>query len=385
MDYLELYNKYQTPYYVFDIDELKKRVKYFRKHLPKDTGIVYAVKANTFIIKELEDLVDRFEICSPGEYTICNNLDIRGEKMLISGVYKDYKSTDDMINREDEIHRFTIESLEQYKLLSELCKKYKKNIKVQLRLTSGNQFGMSEEDIYYLASNQSSNIDIVGIQYFSGTQKHNLSIIKKEIDYVKKFIDELESNTKIVIEEVEYGVGFPVFYFNGSEFDEDNYFKELSDYLKVFKGKKLLVETGRGLAASCGSYITKVVDIKKNKIGNYVIVDGGMNHLVYYGQMMAMKVPYFEHLPKKENINIDKYNICGSLCTINDIIIKQVELNDLKLGDLLVFKNTGAYSMTEGIALLLSRDLPKIIIYKNKKDILVRDDFKVSSINCPRY
>ena len=57
----------------------------------------------------------------------------------------------------------------------------------------------------------------------------------------------------------------------------------------------------------------------------------------------------------------------------------------MKLGDLLVFKNTGAYSMTEGIALLLSRDLPKIIIYKNKKDILVRDDFKVSSINCPRY
>lgn len=385
MDYLELYNKYQTPYYVFDIDELKKRVKYFRKHLPKDTGIVYAVKANTFIIKELEDLVDRFEICSPGEYTICNELNISGEKMLISGVYKDYKSTNDMINREEEIHRFTIESLEQYRLLSKLCKKYKKNIKVQLRLTSGNQFGMSEEDIYYLVNNQSSNIDIVGIQYFSGTQKHNLSIIKKEIDYVKKFIDEFENNTKIIIEEVEYGVGFPVFYFNGSEFDEDNYFKELSDYLKVFKGKKLLLETGRGLAASCGSYITKVVDIKKNKIGNYVIVDGGMNHLVYYGQMMAMKVPYFEHLPKKENINTDKYNICGSLCTINDIIIKQVELNDLKLGDLLVFKNTGAYSMTEGIALLLSRDLPKIIIYKNKKDILVRDDFKVSSINCPKY
>lgn len=385
MDYLELYNKYQTPYYVFDIDELKKRVKYFRKHLPKDTGIVYAVKANTFIIKELEDLVDRFEICSPGEYTICNELNISGEKMLISGVYKDYKSTNDMINREEEIHRFTIESLEQYRLLSKLCKKYKKNIKVQLRLTSGNQFGMSEEDIYYLVNNQSSNIDIVGIQYFSGTQKHNLSIIKKEIDYVKKFIDEFENNTKIIIEEVEYGVGFPVFYFNGSEFDEDNYFKELSDYLKVFKGKKLLLETGRGLAASCGSYITKVVDIKKNKIGNYVIVDGGMNHLVYYGQMMAMKVPYFEHLPKKENVNTDKYNICGSLCTINDIIIKQVELNDLKLGDLLVFKNTGAYSMTEGIALLLSRDLPKIIIYKNKKDILVRDDFKVSSINCPKY
>ena len=58
MDYLELYNKYQTPYYVFDIDELKKRVKYFRKHLPKDTGIVYAVKANTFI----NHIISRFII-----------------------------------------------------------------------------------------------------------------------------------------------------------------------------------------------------------------------------------------------------------------------------------------------------------------------------------
>ena len=34
----------------------------------------------------------------------------------------------------------------------------------------------------------------------------NNKIASKEIDYVKKFIDEFENNTKIIIEEVEYGV-----------------------------------------------------------------------------------------------------------------------------------------------------------------------------------
>ena len=56
------------------------------------------------------------------------------------------------------------------------------------------------------------------------------------------------------------------------------------------------------------------------------------------------------------------WNICGSLCTINDILVKKLELSDLKIGDILVFKNTGAYSMTEGISLFLSRDLPQVLI-----------------------
>ena len=34
----------------------------------------------------------------------------------------------------------------------------------------------------------------------------------------------------------------------------------------------------------------------------------------------------------------------------------------LKIGDTVLFKNTGAYAMTEGIALFLSRDLPQILI-----------------------
>ena len=37
--------------------------------------------------------------------------------------------------------------------------------------------------------------------------------------------------------------------------------------------------------------MTKIVDQKKNDAVNVCIVDGGINHVNYYGQNMAMKTP----------------------------------------------------------------------------------------------
>ena len=72
IDYKEVIEKYKTPLYVFNIDELVRRTNYLKNEF--NAGIVYAVKANTFIPKGLENEVDRFEICSNGEFEICNKL-----------------------------------------------------------------------------------------------------------------------------------------------------------------------------------------------------------------------------------------------------------------------------------------------------------------------
>ena len=130
--------------------------------------------------------------------------------------------------------------------------------------------------------------------------------------------------------------------------------------------------------------LLKVVDLKENKTGKYAIIDGGINHLVYYGGTMGMMRPKFEILNKsntKENI----YNIFGSLCTINDIIVKNVSLPELEINDTFVFKNTGAYSVTEGINLFLSRDMPKVLLLKNKNVLLVRDNINTYKLNSPNY
>jgi len=372
-------NNFNTPTYVYDINKLIDRVNYLQsKFINK--SLVYAVKANTFVPKELENYVERFEICSYGEFNICNKLNINHSKMVISGVHKDEPSIDDMFNY--EIGKFTIESIEQFKLLEKMCKKHNKKVNVLIRLTSNNQFGVTEEEVKYIIKT-SENIIIDGIEYFSGTQKTSLKKINKEIDYLNEFVSNLEQELNIEIKEIEYGPGLPIHYFMDQEFNEDEFLTEVNNILDRLN-KKVLLEIGRSMVASCGYYFTKVVDMKTNKNGNYVIVDGGINHLVYYGQTMAMRIPYFEVYPKREE-NIENYNIYGSLCTINDIIVKNINTSKLEIGDVFIFKNVGAYSSTEGISLFLSRDLPSVILYKDNKFIKVRDNLKTSDINYPNY
>ena len=385
IDYESIIKKYGTPTYVYDVNTLLNRVKYLKSKFNKKFNMVYAIKANTFIAKEIDDSVERFEICSPGEFEICDKLNIPYNKMVISGVNKDKSFIENLINKHEDILIYTIESILHFDILKEYAQKYNRNINVLIRLTSGNQFGVSEEDFKYIIENNIDLINIKGIEYFSGTQKHSLKRINKEIDYLLEFTKSIEEEYNIKLEEIEYGPGLPIYYFQDDDFNEDEFLTEINTIIEKLNDYKVSLEIGRSIAASCGSYLTSVVDIKSNKNGNFVIVDGGMNHLVYYGQTMAMRIPFYEVLPSKEDEEIS-YNIHGSLCTVNDIIVKNINTRKLNIGDTFVFKNTGAYSSTEGISLFLSRDLPKVVIVKKDGNfVLVRDIIKTSEVNYPQY
>lgn len=293
----------------------------------------------------------------------------------------------DIINNKSNGEVFTVESVNQLKLLDKITKDKKVFIDCILRLTSGNQFGMTEEEIEHILNNRDeyNYLNIMGIQYFSGTQKKLERRILKELEYVDNFVKHLNDDLGFIVEELEFGPGFPVMYFEKEQdFLEDNYLMAIADGIKNMKYQgHITMELGRSIAASCGKYYTQVVDMKTNKEGNFAIVDGGMNHLVYYGQMMAMKKPMMDILPKRGKTTEESWNIVGSLCTINDLIVKQLSVSNLKLGDILVFKNTGAYSMTEGISLFLSRDLPKVLFYEDGKYEVVRENIPTYKLNMP--
>ncbi len=385
LNYEDALRQYGTPSYIYDIDVLKERVKYLQNKLGQKYDLVYAVKANTFIPKYIEDMVSRYEICSPGEFQICNALKINHQKMVISGVYKDYATIDLLIKNYSDILKYTIESMEQYRLLNDLTQKYQRPIHLLLRLTSGNQFGITEDEVIeIIQNNQNSLLTIDGLEYFSGTQKHSLKRVEKEINYLREFVQKIEEELNFPINEIEYGPGLPVFYFQDDEFNEDEFLDNVKNILDTLD-KKVTLEIGRSIAASCGFYLTKVVDLKENKNGHFVILDGGINHLVYYGQTMAMKIPYYEVITNsEEKSETITYNLCGSLCTINDILVKNLTLNKLNIDDAFIFKNVGAYSVTEGISLFLSRDLPKVIIKNNNEYQLVRDNIATYKLNFPK-
>lgn len=370
--YEEIAEKYGTPYYLFELPELFERVNRIKNILGEHIKLCYAMKANPFLIGYLDNVVDRFEVCSPGEYEICKCEGIDFQKIILSGVYKDEASLRETF--EDQFNGvYTIESENQCELLYELAKEYNRRIHVLLRMTSGNQFGMNKDEIEKIINfnDYKDYFEVEGIHYFSGTQKKSRDLIQTEINEVVEFIKYIKRNYNVVINKIEYGPGLYVNYFD-DKIDDMDEVDFLADKLKIeLEIAEITVELGRYLAASCGKYITKIVDTKRNQNINYAIVDGGSHHIKYFGQMLGLKVPKAFVLKKEEHDNNDKekWMICGALCSVHDILLKNYETNHLQEGDLIVFYDAGAYAMTDTSVFFLSRDLPCILVESENGDI----------------
>ena len=101
--------------------------------------------------------------------------------------------------------------------------------------------------------------------------------------------------------------------------------------MELFREKRpyeVTFEMGRYLTASCGYYMTKIMDQKRNDAVNVCIVDGGINHVNYYGQNMAMKTPVLSYFPQHslEQEKEEEWTVYGSLCTVADILLKKLPL-----------------------------------------------------------
>ena len=371
----ELAVSLDTPSYVFDTDILTERARWIADTI-RPAKLCFAMKANPFLVKVLDGYVERYEVCSPGEFHICvqNGLDMK--KIVLSGVNKEYE--DVLYAMEQGVVHYTAESRGQFYLVSRCAEELDRHVEILLRVTSGNQFGMSEEDVRQLIRERDKYpyVNIRGLQYFTGTQKKVIKKIAAEVEYIEELIRRLEEEEGFVTRELEFGPGLGVPYFTKDDFAEDR--SLLESFMDLFREKRpyeVTFEMGRYLTASCGYYMTKIMDQKRNDAVNVCIVDGGINHVNYYGQNMAMKTPILSYFPQHplEQEKEEEWTVYGSLCTVADILLKKLPLCDARVGDYLVFHNIGAYSVTEGIYLFLSRRMPKIYLYGEKEGVrLVR-------------
>ncbi len=375
-----------TPYYVFDTDEFAKRAAMIKAALG-NIHLCFSIKANPFLLHRIPEGLDRVEVCSPGELEICIALGIDPSSIIYSGVMKEETDITRAITYGAGI--LTCESIRHARLESKVALSQGKKVDVILRLSSGNQFGMSLTDIEYIISNpdEFKGISVIGLHYYSGTQK-SLRKIKKDLDKIESAISTLDEKYGFKPELIEYGPGLCVYYFEPDwEEKEKAALDEAATVLKEFAKKYPLgIEMGRFLAASCGKYFTTVKDIKTQGDANYVILDGGIHHLNYFGQRMAMEVPpirYATEGKKAPDEEVD-YTLFGSLCTVADVLVREVRLPHLDIDDVLEFGHCGAYSMTEAPALFLSRFLPAIYAYSSDKGYeLLRDHIPASDINKP--
>lgn len=380
----EIFSEVATPSYLFDLDALKSRTEEIRAALGPKIRLCYAMKANPFLVNPMQESVDCFEVCSPGEFAICMKRKIPLSDIVLSGVSKTKADIREAVEIYGGTCTFTVESMEHFRLLCQAAKESGKQLSVLIRLTSGNQFGVDETVLDQLLENREMypELQIRGIQYYSGTQKKNLTQIRDEVAKLDALLQDMQTRHGYTAAELEYGPGLFVPYFQ-SEKTQDSALEELKAALNGmwFRGR-ITLEMGRYLAAMCGYYVTGIVDQKVNCGQNYCILDGGIHHLNYYGQTMAMKLPYYQQIPPRTDTPAEKWNVCGSLCTVADLLVKQMPLRGPKIGDRLVFERAGAYSVTEGIYLFLSRDLPSIYFWSEKEGLtLVRKQTASYPIN----
>ncbi|MDD6919928.1 MAG: alanine racemase [Eubacteriales bacterium] len=402
--YNEIINNTGTPAYVFDLDVLRERLKLIKSTLGSKVGICYAMKANPFVVGDIDNVVDRYEVCSHGEFRICEKAGIPMNKVVLSGVYKEPEDTKRIVATYKDAILYTAESINQFHLINESAIDNDIIVNIILRITTGNQFGIDESDLIQLIADRDKykGVDIVGIQHFSGTQRKNLSIYKEELEYCDSLIERLRGEYEFEAKELEFGTGFFFEYFQPKQKDGEKISQDeselnaraeditlLEEFASIlngirFKGK-ITLEIGRFIVASCGRYYTSIVDKKHNCDIDFCIVDGGIHQLNYFGQMLAMKKPWYRQLKSNGEVyqgGIDCANVCGSLCTTNDNLVKGMPLTNPELEDIIEFRNSGAYSMTEASALFLSRDLPKVFLYEKEKGLkLMRDRFEAFQLN----
>lgn len=375
---------FATPAFIFDADEFGMRAKNVKSAIG-GASLCYSIKANPFLLACLPEEIDRVEVCSPGELAICRRVGVDPSTVVYSGVNKGSGDIAEAIEYGAEL--LTAESLRQLGLINAAALAAGKRVRVALRLTSGNQFGMDSEALKRAAAERGSyeSVDIVAIHYYSGTQKKKLAVVEKELAELEELADTLEERFGLSGISLEYGPGLPADYFGDDPEGRDMaVLAEAGAMIAAVAARRsVTVEFGRFLASPCGTYLTAAADIKNNNGESFVICDGGINHLKYYGQTMAMQTPPITLLGDHGERTED-YTLCGSLCTTADILVRKVTLPALSVGDVLAFGRCGAYSVTEGIGLFLSRQLPRIVLHSERGgNRLLRDFYGTDILNSP--
>lgn len=383
--------KLGTPTYVFDTQAFGARLDTVRKIWGPKVDLCYSIKANPFLAPTALAHGYALEVCSPGELAICERDGVDPARIVYSGVCKQEADVREALRY--GAGTFTAESLGQLALVDAEAAAAGVRVPTLLRLNGGSQFGMSREDLIHAIDrrDQLTGCDLVGIHYFVGTQRTKLKWQQKELAMLADLIDELEREHGWTAQRLEYGPGLAVPLFEGQDFSDTLApARQIAPELASIADRvELQVEMGRFLATECGYYLARVVDEKDNEGTSYAFIDGGMNHVTYFGQMMGMKEPRIRDLTHEGRVRAGQateaardWALCGSLCTTADVLVRKAPFPDLRVGDLLAFENIGAYSVTEGIYLFLSRTMPTVALSDARGVRVVRKPMETWQNNC---
>ncbi|MDT4987172.1 MAG: 2-[(L-alanin-3-ylcarbamoyl)methyl]-2-hydroxybutanedioate decarboxylase [Micromonosporaceae bacterium] len=152
----------------------------------------------------------------------------------------------------------------------------------------------------------------------------------------------------MALEYVNVGGGFGVDYTRGTRFDLAALRCGLAGVV-LPAGVTLAVEPGRYLVAAAGWYAAEVLDLKNTHGRWFAVLRGGTHHFrlpAAWGYSHPFTVTPVEDWPypfERPEVRDAEVDAVGELCTPRDVLTRGQRVQRLRVGDLLVFADTGGY------------------------------------------
>ncbi|MGB5205782.1 diaminopimelate decarboxylase [Eudoraea sp.] len=232
------------------------------------------------------------------------------------------------------------------------------------------KFGVSIHQIpHLLRIVELTKMKINGIHMHTGSDILDIDVFL----YASEILFETAKNFR-ELEFIDFGSGFKVPYKDGDiETNIEELGEKLSSRFNEFcaeYGKELTLafEPGKFLVSEAGYFLAKVNVVKQTTSTVFASVDSGFNHLIrpmLYGanhQIFNISNP-----EGRERY----YSVVGYICE-TDTFANNRRINEISEGDILCFKNAGAYCFTMA-SNYNSRYRPPEVLWYEGKSVLIRE------------
>jgi len=379
---VQLAEEFGSPLYVYDAAKIQSQYQKLEKAFSKvhKLRINYAMKAlsNVSILKLLKHMGSGLDTVSIQEVKLGLLAGFSPDKIIYTPNGVSMEEIEDVAALGVQINIDNLSILEQFGAKhpqTPVC------IRVNPHVMAGgnsnisvghidSKFGISIHQMpHLLRIVENTGMHINGIHMHTGSDILDIEVFL----YAAEILFEAATHFK-ELDFIDFGSGFKVPYKKDDiQTDIDELGKKLSKRFNQFctqygRDLTLTFEPGKFLVSEAGFFLAKVNVVKQTTSTVFAGVDSGFNHLI-----RPMLYGSHHHI---ENITNPKgkerfYSIVGYICE-TDTFASNRRIAEIKEGDLLCFRNAGAYcySMSSNYN---SRVRPAEVLWYEGKGHLIRE------------
>lgn len=386
---INIVKQFGEPLYIYDAEKLKKQYNRLISAFPsiKKLKINYACKANTNIniLKLFKSLGSGLDTVSIQEIQLGIRAGFNPQEIIYTPNGVSFNEIKQAMKIGVHIN---IDNLSMLEYFGQEYSNYPVCIRLNPHILAGgnhqisvghinSKFGISIYQLPHIQQIvQNTKMKIEGLHIHTGSDILNINTFLQvaEILFQKAF---LFLNLKFI----DFGSGFKVSYKKGDkETDIKILGKKLSKCFNSFckkygKELTLMFEPGKFLVSEAGLFIASVNIIKQTTSMVFAGINSGFNHLIrpmfYNGYHEIINI-------SNPNGRLKYYTVVGYICE-TDTFATNRKISEIREGDLLCFKNAGAYcfSMSSNYN---SRLKPAEILIINQCPHLIRREENIEDL-----